>query len=303
MTLCPHKAQSLRGFKPARLLTPAQIAARVIPALLMLCCGLEGPSKGLEAAVAAATAAAAKGPQRPEATTSSSSNSSVAQTAAVDGHDLSAGSGSGAHGATAAAADSRTYVRRSSVSTGGAVGDGGHVEVLDSIAEPAYAVEGEEDESASGASDSRVNTAGSGASKGAGIGNGGKNKGGKKKSKKPAKLEPAMVEAQTQASAAVKLLALSSDTARSALLSAGALSVLLPLLDGSVSQARWNARQVSLGRVPLGRLYCACCPSLAHVCNCQSHRTSCLFTGMCCIVESKEWPVSCVCCRLCCLYP
>jgi hypothetical protein len=74
-----------------------------------------------------------------------------------------------------------------------------------------------------------------------------KQQGGKKqkKSKKPVKLEPAMVEAQTQASAALKLLALSGDAARRSLLEAGALQVLLPLLDGSVSAARWNARQVS----------------------------------------------------------
>jgi hypothetical protein len=117
---------------------------------------------------------------------------------------------------------------------------------LDSIAEPAHAAEGEGDgESASGAGDSsRGTSAASGASKeSAGAKTAGK-KGGKKKSKKPAKLEPAMIEAQSHASAAVKLLAIASDTARSSLLAAGALSVLLPLLDGGVSQPRWNARQV-----------------------------------------------------------
>lgn len=238
-----------------------QIAAGVIPALLLLCCGLEGPSKGLQAAVAAAAAAAAKPPTRPQTAGSINTDASSAPGTCVgDGADGSARPGSSGSGSgdAAAPADGKSYTRRPTFSSGGAAGEAGHVgEVLDSIAEPAHAAEGEEDgECASGAGDSsRGTSAASGACKDIGGAKAGAKKGGKKKGKKPAKLEPAMIEAQSHASAAVKLLAIASDLARSSLLSAGALLVLLPLVDGGVSQARWNARQVgsSAGAIPSTR--------------------------------------------------
>lgn len=67
-----------------------------------------------------------------------------------------------------------------------------------------------------------------------------KKKGSKKKA---AKLEPGMAEAQCAASAAVKLLAMSGEAGRAALLAAGARQVLVPLLAAPTAVARWNARQ------------------------------------------------------------
>lgn len=226
-----------------------QISAGAVPLLLLLCCGVEGPPKELLAAAEAA-AAAAKCSSSPQQQQASSLHNAPAGAAAEGGDksDITA-NGSSSIGPTG----KPVYARRSTVSSGGGVpGEPGHAgEALDSIAEPSHVAEGEEDDAASGdgagdsssGGSSRVQSAGSGAEQGAG---GKKGKKGGKKSKKPAKLEPDMVEAQTQASAAVKLLALSGDAGCNVLLSAGALSVLLPLLQGPVSPARWNARQVWL---------------------------------------------------------
>jgi hypothetical protein len=238
-----------------------QIAAGAVPYLLLLCCGLEGPPKELLAAVEAAAAAAncTPSPQQP----SSSTQHPASPVPAAEGFDKSDANASGTSGSSTAAKPSM-YARRSTVSSGGGPpGEAGHAgEALDSIAEPSHVAEGEEDDTASGdgagdlesssGSSSRGQSAGSAAEQGAG---GKKGKKGGKKSKKPAKLEPDMVEAQTQASAAVKLLALSGDAGRNTLLSAGALSVLLPLLQGPVSPARWNARQVNYCCIPLAELH------------------------------------------------
>jgi hypothetical protein len=211
-----------------------QVAAGVVPGLLLLCCGLEGPPKGL-AAAAAAAAAAAKGPLLQPAS-SSTSNAGVPSS---DAQDVPPGSSS-----SIAAADGKAYVRRTTLSSGGAAGEQGHIgEALDSIAEPSHLAEGEEENATSTTADSsRTSSAKSAGPAGAADG---KKKGGKK-SKKPVKLEPAMIEAQTLASAAVKLLALSGDAGRSALLSAGALPVLVALLKGPVAPARWNSQQALL---------------------------------------------------------
>lgn len=192
-----------------------QVAAGVVPGLLLLCCGLEGPPKGLTVAAEAA-AAAAKSPLLPTAS-SSTSNAGVPSS---DAQDVPPGSSS-----SIAAADGKAYRR------------------LDSIAEPSHLAEGEEEDVTSATADSsRTSSAKSGGPAAAADG---KKKGGKK-SKKPAKLEPAMIESQTLASAAVKLLALSGDVARTALLSAGALPVLVALLKGPVAPARWNSQQALL---------------------------------------------------------
>jgi hypothetical protein len=113
---------------------------------------------------------------------------------------------------------------------------------LDSIAEPSHAFEGEEEDASTTADDSRGNAA-----------EGAQHKSGKKgavkkgEKQKPAKLDPAMELAHTHASAALNLLALAGDAPRLALFSGGALPVLLPLLEGGVTAARWNARQVCEG--------------------------------------------------------
>jgi hypothetical protein len=211
-----------------------QVAAGVVPGLLLLCCGLEGPPKGLTVAAEAA-AAAAKSPLLPTAS-SSTSNAGVPSSDAQDVPPCSSSS--------TAAADGKAYGRRITLSPGGATGEAGHVgEALDSIAEPSHLAEGEEEDATSATADSsRTSSAKSGGRAAAADG---KKKGGKK-SKKPAKLEPAMIESQTLASAAVKLLALSGDVARTALLSAGALPVLVALLKGPVAPARWNSQQALL---------------------------------------------------------
>ncbi|KAG2434236.1 hypothetical protein HXX76_007961 [Chlamydomonas incerta] len=68
---------------------------------------------------------------------------------------------------------------------------------------------------------------------------------GKKKSKKKgkkAKMEPGMAEAQTYASAVLRLVSLAEEQ-RVPLASAGSIRYLLPLIDAKNSAARWNARQ------------------------------------------------------------
>lgn len=208
--------------------------------------------------MAAATAAARSPAAGPHTAHDSTANAQDRGSAASS---ASSGSGSGAPPAAAAAADVKPLARRPTLSSGGAAAAAGGEasgylgEVLDSIAEPSQAAEGDEDDSVTpgsgaGPGSSRGVSAGSGISApatGTSPQKGGKTKQGgkqKKKSKKPVKLVAAMVEAQTQASAALKLLALSGDAARRSLLEAGVLPVLLPLLEGTLSQARWNARQV-----------------------------------------------------------
>ncbi len=55
-----------------------------------------------------------------------------------------------------------------------------------------------------------------------------------------------MVEAQTYASAVLRLCSLAEEQ-RAAMVKAGAVRYLLPLLDAKNSPARWNARQVRRG--------------------------------------------------------
>lgn len=61
--------------------------------------------------------------------------------------------------------------------------------------------------------------------------------------KKKAQLEPGMAEAQSYASHCLRLMSLCDDL-HAALLSAGIVRYMMPLLDGQVAVARWNARQV-----------------------------------------------------------
>lgn len=60
-----------------------------------------------------------------------------------------------------------------------------------------------------------------------------------------------MVEAQTYASAVLRLCSLAEEQ-RAAIVRAGAVRYLLPLLDAKNSPARWNARQVRNGLGPGG---------------------------------------------------
>lgn len=59
----------------------------------------------------------------------------------------------------------------------------------------------------------------------------------------PTCLVAGMAEAQTYASAVLRLVSLAEEQ-RVPLASAGSIRHLLPLLDGKNSAARWNARQV-----------------------------------------------------------
>ena len=57
---------------------------------------------------------------------------------------------------------------------------------------------------------------------------------------------PGMLEAQTYATAVLRLASLAEEQ-RAALVAAGCLRYLLPLLGAKNSAARWNARQVRKG--------------------------------------------------------
>uniref|UniRef100_A0A7S0S1C1 Uncharacterized protein n=1 Tax=Chlamydomonas leiostraca TaxID=1034604 RepID=A0A7S0S1C1_9CHLO len=78
----------------------------------------------------------------------------------------------------------------------------------------------------------------------------GKKKAGGKKGKK-GKLEPGQAEAQSWASAVLRMISLDVDW-RAAVCGAGAIRYLLPLLDAKVHPARWNARQtlINLSMTP-----------------------------------------------------
>ncbi|KXZ55790.1 hypothetical protein GPECTOR_2g1340 [Gonium pectorale] len=93
-----------------------------------------------------------------------------------------------------------------------------------------------------------------------------------KKGKKP-KMEPGTLEAQTYASAVLRLSSLAEEQ-RSALVEAGALRYLLPLLDAKNSAARWNARQtlINLSLAPelLPKLQLYKVPDYVHQANVPS---------------------------------
>ena len=72
----------------------------------------------------------------------------------------------------------------------------------------------------------------------------GKKKGGQKKGKKAAKLLPGMAEAQSYATAALRLISL-EESCWEELIAARTLRYCTPLLEGPVAATRWNARQVS----------------------------------------------------------
>ena len=69
---------------------------------------------------------------------------------------------------------------------------------------------------------------------------GGKTKGGKKKK---GKLEPGMADAQIFASGVLRLISLDEEW-RDALVKAGVIRYMLPLVEAKLSPARWNARQL-----------------------------------------------------------
>jgi hypothetical protein len=68
----------------------------------------------------------------------------------------------------------------------------------------------------------------------------GKKKGGKKKK---GKLEPGMADAQIFASGVLRLISLDEEW-RDALVKAGVIRYMLPLVEAKLSPARWNARQL-----------------------------------------------------------
>lgn len=113
-----------------------------------------------------------------------------------------------------------------------------------SAAEPSHGEEGTEDDESDGEA-ADPTTADSAALTTAGAAGGAASSKKAKKSKKKGstKVDPAVQTAQSHASAAIKLLALSGDAGRAALQAAGAKAVLVPLLAGPAALARWNARQ------------------------------------------------------------
>lgn len=220
-----------------------QIASGALPGLLLLCCcGADGPPERLEAAATAAAAAAVAAVRGLSVTPASSGCSSEQPT-----HTATAMSSTCTSSHAGSVAHAHLTIRRPTASSEGATdGTPVSVEVLDSIAEPSYAAEEDGDDTASSPPvSSRLNDEPQEGRKAAGS------KKSSKKSKKPAKLDPAACEAQIWASGAIKLLSLASDTSRLAVLAAGALPVLLPILDGSVTAARWHARQVHSQRSKL----------------------------------------------------
>ncbi|GLC38829.1 hypothetical protein PLESTB_000711000 [Pleodorina starrii] len=97
----------------------------------------------------------------------------------------------------------------------------------------------------------------------------------KKSKKKKAKMEPGTLEAQTYASAVLRLVSLAEEQ-RPALVEAAAIRYLLPLLEGKNSAARWNARQtlINLSMSPdlLPKLQLYKVPDYVHQANVpQSH--------------------------------
>jgi hypothetical protein len=118
--------------------------------------------------------------------------------------------------------------------------------VLGAIAEPSYG-EIEEPQDGGGEASGAATLDEDGASAGAGTNDNpaASNTRKGKKGKKGTRIDPSTEECMRHASAAVKLLAMSGDVGQAALLAAGALQVLVPLLDDSVAVVRWNARQVT----------------------------------------------------------
>ncbi|GIL86141.1 hypothetical protein Vretimale_13843 [Volvox reticuliferus] len=97
----------------------------------------------------------------------------------------------------------------------------------------------------------------------------------KKGKKKKAKMEPGTLEAQTYASAVLRLVSLAEEQ-RAALVEAAAIRYLLPLLEAKNSAARWNARQtlINLSMAPdlLPKLQLYKVPDYVHQANVpQSH--------------------------------
>ncbi|GLI68391.1 hypothetical protein VaNZ11_012777 [Volvox africanus] len=97
----------------------------------------------------------------------------------------------------------------------------------------------------------------------------------KKGKKKKAKMEPGTLEAQTYASAVLRLVSLAEEQ-RAALVEAATIRYLMPLLEAKNSAARWNARQtlINLSMAPdlLPKLQLYKVPDYVHQANVpQSH--------------------------------
>lgn len=204
-----------------------QVATGALPHLLLLCCGSGGAPEGLQEAAAAATAAAAAALKTAAAASANVTGTTDTCHGGSLAVDMPRALGSSTSMCPAAAAGS-------SACDTARVGD-----ALNSIAEPQNAAECDSEEGAQvngSAASSRVASASQGVrDSGDGV---------KKGKKGAAKADPAQVAASEQATAAIKLIAFAGDSSRVALLSSGALPVLLPLLKSASSTARWNARQV-----------------------------------------------------------
>lgn len=215
------------------------LAAGCVPVLLLLCCGPDGPPAALAAAANLAAAAAATG--------DATSSRPAAGVGGPDGPAKPASSGSSSTTTAGLAEGPGSFMSRAAGSSSAR----GTRTDLGAIAEPSHGETEESDDAmvptsaaGDGASTALDDEDGGGSSRDSSAKEGasadkkkkaGKNKGGK--------LEPGMAEAQVAASAAVKLLAMSGEEGRAALLAAGAQRVLVPLLAGPATEARWNARQ------------------------------------------------------------
>jgi hypothetical protein len=216
------------------------IESGCVPALLLLCCGPDNAPASLVAAATAA-AAAARASMHPVVVVVG------ADVKGTDGHaDTTGTSGSAAADSASGVANTRATSGSSSArgaaswSPGdlGAIAEPSHSELDDSNTDTATAAHSAIDEEGAAAEEVEGSSRASSGRQGSGEKK--KKKGGKKKA---AKLEPGMAEAQCAASAAVKLLAMSGEAGRAALLAAGAKQVLVPLLAAPTAVARWNARQ------------------------------------------------------------
>lgn len=205
-----------------------QVKAGCVPVLLLQCCGLNSPPPGLRAAAQTAITATCDATGKGQSAGTKQQPTAVSSTRRRSINDGSVAAGPGGVGP---------------VSTGGS--DKMEAGVLGAIAEPLYGEIEEVQDDLAEAVGAAVNEGGASA----GSGNHGSPAAAStrksKKGKWGPRLDPSTEECMRNASAAVKLLAMSGDCGQTALVAAGALPVLVALLDDPVPVVRWNARQVT----------------------------------------------------------